>query len=146
MAGKFEPVGIAHWKLEIPAIAGSGFFRKCSGLSMRVEHTKRHHVTETGGPDAERIRPGRSGRASDSSAASTPTRSSGTGTSRRSSGNPGARINGTLALLDHKNQDGGLEFNLSRATLRRRLRRGVQPRPQKGELETESPSRSRSTS
>jgi hypothetical protein len=28
---KFEPLGIAHWHIDIPAIQGSGFFRKCSG-------------------------------------------------------------------------------------------------------------------
>jgi phage tail-like protein len=53
--GKFAPVGISHWKLDIPEIAGSGFFRKCSGLSMKVEHTKHHHVVETGAPVAEWI-------------------------------------------------------------------------------------------
>jgi phage tail-like protein len=52
---KFEPVGVAHWKISIPAIEGSGFFRKCSGLSMRVEHTKHYHGDDKGAPVGEWI-------------------------------------------------------------------------------------------
>jgi phage tail-like protein len=52
---KFEPLGIAHWHIDIPAIQGSGFFRKCSGLSMRVEHSKHIHGTDKGAPVAEWI-------------------------------------------------------------------------------------------
>jgi phage tail-like protein len=55
MPVKFKPVGIAHWRLDIPAIQGAGFYRKCSGLSMRVEHTKYHHGSDKGAPLAEWI-------------------------------------------------------------------------------------------
>jgi phage tail-like protein len=50
---KFTPVGVAHWKISIPAIEGSGFFRKCSGLKMSVEHTKFGYGNEHGGPVAD---------------------------------------------------------------------------------------------
>ena len=50
---EFKRLGVAHWKLSIPAIDGSGFFRKVSGLSVRAEHTKHHFESEQGSPVAE---------------------------------------------------------------------------------------------
>lgn len=47
---KFEPVGVAHWRLKIPSIDGAGFHRKVSGLSWRVEYQKHSYEGEPGKP------------------------------------------------------------------------------------------------
>jgi phage tail-like protein len=50
MAGNFTPVGISHWKITIGGKEAAGFFRKLSGISMRVDHQPYYHGSAQGAP------------------------------------------------------------------------------------------------
>jgi phage tail-like protein len=50
MPGNFTPLGISHWKIMLGGKEAAGFFRKLSGISLRVDHQPYYYGDDPGSP------------------------------------------------------------------------------------------------
>jgi phage tail-like protein len=50
MAGKFEPVGVAHWRINLGGREAAGFFKKVSGIGITCDRVAHHYGDENGHP------------------------------------------------------------------------------------------------